>query len=100
MSIEHKEYEYNTMITDMNLDHFKDSGALWWINRQLHLLGMALALDVDEKGHCYNLRPVWCKFRGFDEEHETMGFEKLTRYFADNGDVLLGDIKEEEWCVI
>lgn len=93
---EYEEQEYDTMIEDMNLDNFRDSGALWWVNRQLHLFGMALAVDVDDKGHSYNLRPVWCKFRGFDEEHETMGFEKLTRYFADNGDVLLGDIKEEE----
>lgn len=63
---------------------FRDNGLLWWINRQLHLFGHAIAIEVDETGEIVDAYPVRCKFRGFTEKIETEQFEKLSNYLKKN----------------
>lgn len=84
------------MVEDMDLNEFRNSGLLWWVNRQLHLFGAALSVDVDKDGNVSNLRPLKCKFRGFSEGVETDGFANLTCYLEDNSGQLVDDVTEED----
>lgn len=84
------------MVEKISMDEFRKSGALWWINQQLHLFGMAIVMDIDSEGKAYNMYPVKCGFRGFSEEINTKNYKKLTNYLNDNVSNLLKDFKEEE----
>lgn len=78
------------MLKEMSLEEFRDSGALWFVNQQLHLFGMVLAVDVDN-GKCTNLRPVKCKYRGFGEKENDAGYRKLTRHMVNNSESWMED---------
>lgn len=69
---------------------FQDSGMLWWVNRVLHLFGWAIALNMDN-GEVIEAFPARCKFRGFSEEDEDEGFQKVTKYLSEN----IRDLKED-----
>ena len=84
------------MVEEMDLNEFRNSGLLWWVNRQLHLFGVALAVDMDRNENVSNLRPVRCKFRGFDEGIELDGFANLTCYLEENSGRLVDDVMEED----
>lgn len=84
----------NHMIERREWNEFRDAGLIWWCNRILHLFGWAIALEFDDDGKIKEVYPTKCKFRGFNSETETAGFEKLTRHLSDNMPNLLQDIKE------
>ena len=52
------------MIKEISIDEFRNSGALWWINQQLHLFGMAIAVETNENNEFTRMYPVRCDFRG------------------------------------
>lgn len=58
---------------------FLESGALWWINRQLHLFGMAVYYIEHEDGKC-ELIPGMSEDLGFDRIYEENGFRKLRHF--------------------
>ena len=72
---------------------FKDSGLLWLVNMNLHLFGWALVLHVDGDD-IVNAYPSRTKFRGFSEDCNTKGYEKVTKYLNDNSDELLKETQE------
>jgi hypothetical protein len=72
--------EENEMVKEISVKEFVDSGALWFINHQLHLFGMALTYDPDT----YELTPAIVKFRGFSESLNDKGFKNLSNYLKDN----------------
>lgn len=73
---------------------FRDSGFLWWINMILHTFGWAICLEVDEDGEITDVYPTRVKFRGFNEETNTSGYIKISKYMKENADELLEEAKE------
>ena len=73
------------MLKDITIEEFVDTGALWWINQQLHLFGLAIAYDITEDGEYKNFRPCRCQFRGFGEKQNDEGYAKLTSWMANMG---------------
>lgn len=73
-------------------DEFRNNGFLWFVNRMLHLFGYALTVDVDDNGKVTDAYPTRCKFRGFDDKSETMGFKNVTRYLKENIDGIEKDL--------
>lgn len=87
------------MIEAMDMMEFRKTGALWWINQQLHLFGMAIVIGetTDDNGEKhYEMYPAKVKFRGFDEKSNTNGYRKLTNYLNDNANELLKDCDDKE----
>lgn len=87
------------MLEKRTWSEFRASGLAWWVNRLLHTFGWALVFEVDDHQKpeeeqkilaCY---PARCKFRGFDAEAETRGFDRLTRHLEESLPRLKADIK-------
>ena len=83
------------MIKKISIEEFRDSGALWWINQQLHLFGMAIVVEEDDNNEFTKMYPVKCSFRGFSEETNTKNYKKLTNYLNNNIEKLLKDCDDE-----
>ena len=73
---------------------FRDSGFLWWINMILHTFGWSICLEMDEDGEITDVYPARVKFRGFNEESNTNGYIKISKYMKENADDLLEEAKE------
>jgi len=56
---------------------FRETGLLWWVNRQLHLFGWTICVEVNEAGEVQGGFPVRTNFRGFGRESEELGFSRL-----------------------
>lgn len=83
------------MIKEISIDEFRNSGALWWINQQLHLFGMAIAVETNDNNEFKRMYPVKCDFRGFSEETNTRNYKKLTNYLNNNVEELLKNCDDE-----
>ena len=66
---------------------FRESGALWFVNSILHLFGMAITWNPDND----ELKASIVRFRGFKEEINDVGYQKLSSYLKDN----MEDIERE-----
>jgi hypothetical protein len=78
------------MITKKTWEEFRSSGLLWFINKTLHIFGWAIVVEIenDQVKNCY---PARVKFRGFTEDDETEGYQKVSKYLKDN----INEIEEE-----
>ena len=83
------------MIKEMSLKEFRDSGLLWYINQQLHLLGVALTVEINDNNEPIRLYPARCKFRGFSEEVNTRGYKKVAKYLNQHSEELLKDCDDK-----
>lgn len=63
---------------------FRESGLLWFINTTLHVFGWAIAINVDKDGNVTEVYPARVKFRGFPEESNARGYQKVSKYLKDN----------------
>ena len=79
------------MVNKKTWKEFVDTGLFWWINTNLHVFGWALVREVDNDGQIKNVYPAKVKFRGFDEDVNSAGYEKITKYMKDNIDEILSD---------
>lgn len=61
---------------------FREAGALWLVNRTLHLYGWAIVIATDEAGKFVDAYPVRCEWRGFSEEREALGFARATAWMV------------------
>jgi hypothetical protein len=59
---------------------FLDLKLLWWVNRSLHLFGWAIVVIQESDGTISKVFPAKVTFRGFSEDVEQEGFEKLSNY--------------------
>ena len=84
------------MVEEMNIDDFRNSGLLWFINQQLHVFGVALVVDVDDEGKAIRMYPGRCKFRGFSEESNDRGYKRISKYMVEHAEELLKDCECEE----
>ena len=79
-----------TMVKEISGKEFRDTGLLWYINQQLHLFGMALSWNPETD----EIKPVLCKFRGFDEVTNDEGYSKLSKYIKDNIGEIIKDLDD------
>lgn len=66
---------------------FQDSGLFWWINMLLHTFGWAIVIKKDN-GVVTEVYPARVKFRGFSEENNTHGYQKVSNYMKENAEEL------------
>jgi len=66
---------------------------LWWINQQLHIFGWSIVVVMkDDK--ILEAYPARVKFRGFDDNNNTQGYIKVSKYMKENAEELLKEAKE------
>lgn len=78
------------MIDQKTWEEFRSTGLMWFVNTVLHTFGWALVYNPETKEVC----PARCKFRGFSEDINTNGYNKVTEYLKENIDELLKEVKE------
>lgn len=81
------------MVSKKTWDEFRESGLLWWINTMLHMFGWAIVVDVED-GIVVGTYPARVKFRGFGEIETDQGYQKVSRYLAENADQLYSETLE------
>ena len=81
------------MINRKTWEEFRNSGLLWWINQQLHIFGWSIFV-VMEDDKILEAYPARVKFRGFDDNNNTQGYIKVSKYMKENADELLKEAEE------
>ena len=81
------------MINRKTWEEFRNSGLLWWINQQLHIFGWSIVV-VMEDDKILEAYPARVKFRGFDDNNNTQGYIKVSKYMKENADELLKEAEE------
>jgi len=75
------------MVTRKTWEEFRESGLLWWLNMILHTFGWAICLEIEDDV-VIGAYPARVKFRGFSEDINSGGYEKVTKYLKDNIEIL------------
>lgn len=81
------------MIEKREWKEFQNAGLLWWVNRMLHLFGWAIVVEQEEDGTITKAYPARCRFRGFEEDSDGEGFERLTNHIKEQLPNMLEDIE-------
>jgi len=81
------------MIDKKTWKEFRESGLLWWVNMILHTFGWAICFDMED-GEVLEVFPARVKFRGFDNEHNTEGYIKVSQYLKENVDEIEKEARE------
>nr|DAL24335.1 MAG TPA_asm: hypothetical protein [Caudoviricetes sp.] len=74
-------------------DEFRETGLLWFINSILHVFGWAIVVEIENK-KVIDAYPMRVRFRGFDEENNSKGYEKVTHYLSENINDLVKDLED------
>lgn len=82
------------MMNKKTWKEFRESGLLWFVNSILHMFGWSIVVEIDDNGDIINVYPARVKFRGFSEQLNTEGYQKVTKYIAENIDDLLEEVDE------
>ena len=82
------------MVEKKSWQEFKDSGLLWWINNLLHTFGYSIVFNYDDNGNISEVYPARVKFRGFDEDTNTTGYQKISKYMEENSQILKKESEE------
>lgn len=77
-------------VTKKSWGEFRDSGLLWFINTILHMFGWAIVVEMDN-GEVINAYPARVTFRGFSEESTSNGYQKVSKWMAENAAELLDE---------
>jgi len=78
------------LVNKKSWKEFRETGLLWWINTTLHMFGWAIVFEIeDETGDVIQVYPARVRYRGFNEENNTLGYQKVTQYLNDNINELL-----------
>ena len=76
------------MVIQKEIQEFRESGMLWFINNLLHIFGWAVVIEMkDDKA--IRMYPARVKFRGFSEDNNTEGYIKVSEYMKENAAELL-----------
>ena len=81
------------MIERKSWEEFRNAGLLWWINMILHTFGWAITVDLKD-GKIIDCYPGRVKFRGFGEENNTEGYQKVSQYMRDNAGKLFEEAED------
>ena len=71
------------MVEKKTWKEFREQGFLWWINMILHTFGWAIVVNIED-GEITECYPARVKFRGFAENNNTEGYQKISKYMVDN----------------
>lgn len=82
------------MMNKKTWKEFRESGLLQFVNSILHMFGWSIVVEIDDNGDIINVYPARVKFRGFSEQLNTEGYQKVTKYIAENIDDLLEEVDE------
>lgn len=80
----------SNQVTKKSWEEFRASGLGWWINSLLHVFGWAIVFEVEDNKviGCY---PARVSYRGFDEQSNSEGYQKVTEYLKEN----IADLQKE-----
>jgi hypothetical protein len=81
------------MVNEKTWEEFKESGLLWWINMILHTFGWSIVFEY-EGNTIKRVYPARVKFRGFNEKHNTEGYQKVSEFMNKNSSELEKESKE------
>lgn len=81
------------MVKRKTWEEFRKSGLLWFINTILHAFGWAIVVEMDNK-MITDVYPARVKFRGFNEKSNTEGYQKLSKYIKEEGQILYDESLE------
>ena len=82
------------MVEKKTWQEFRESGLFWWINMILHTFGWAIVINFDDynketdTGTISEVYPARVKFRGFDENNNTEGYQKVNKFMNENAEQL------------
>lgn len=82
------------MVDKKSWKEFRESGLLWWINMILHTFGWAIVIELDEEDEITKVYPARVKFRGFGEGNNSIGYQQVSKYMAENAKELLMESEE------
>ena len=82
------------MVDRKDWSEFRDVGLLWWINMILHTFGWAIVYEFNDEQEIINVYPARVKFRGFDEQNNSNGYTKISKYMNNNALELLKECEE------
>jgi hypothetical protein len=83
------------MVTKKSWNEFRSTGLFMFINTILHAFGWAIVVDVNDKGGVIDAYPARVKFRGFDEEDQTIMHKKIGAYLKENADQLHNEANDK-----
>lgn len=83
------------MIEKRTWKEFQDAGLLWWVNRGLHLFGWSIIFIQNENNEITEVYPARVKFRGFNEDSEERGYQRLTNCMNETMPELLKEVEDE-----
>jgi hypothetical protein len=72
-----------SLVDKKTWEEFRETGLLWWINSILHTFGWSIVIDVDGD-KIVGVYPSRVKFRGFSEQMNTQGYQKVSNYLVEN----------------
>jgi uncharacterized protein YfbU (UPF0304 family) len=72
------------MVNKKSWKEFRETGLLWFINTILHMFGWAIVVNINDKNEIIETYPARVKFRGFDENSNTEGYIKVTKFLNEN----------------
>ena len=84
------ESEKQQMVERKTGKAFRESGLLWFINTTLHMFGWAICWDTETD----EIYPARVKYRGFDEDNNTQGYIKVSKYLQENINELVKESQE------
>ena len=82
------------MVNKKSWKEFRATGLLWWINMILHTFGWSIVVDVNDVDEIIDVYPARVKFRGFNEENNTQGYIKVSKFLEENSKELLKESQE------
>ena len=74
------------MVTRKTWEEFRVSGLLWFINTTLHMFGWAIVVEIMDYNDdtIVEVYPARVKFRGFSQDVNTKGYQKVNKYLKEN----------------
>lgn len=81
------------MVKEKSWKEFRESGFFWFINTTLHAFGWALVMEIDND-EIKRVYPARVKFRGFDEDTNTHGYQNISKYMKENAEELEREANE------
>ena len=84
------------LVEEQPWQEFRKSGFLWWINMILHTFGWAIVLEQSDDNSILKAYPAKVKYRGFSEDSNTRGYQRVSKYMVDNANRLYKESKDED----
>lgn len=71
---------------------FRSTGLLWAVNSFLHIFGWSIIIQINDD-NTIEAYPARTPRRGFSEDSQARGYEKISKYMKDNASELYEETK-------